>query len=62
MENIKRIVDAGICVGCGACMGCEHLHLVRSPLGFDVPVADEACTLCGKCVEACTFDPLREDD
>ena len=62
MENIKRIVDAGICVGCGACTGCEHLHLTCSPLGFDVPVADEGCTGCGQCVEACSFDPLREDD
>ena len=43
-------------------LGCEHLQLVRSPLGFDVPVADEGCTRCGKCVQACVFDPLREDD
>ena len=62
MENIKRIVDSGVCTGCGACMGCEHLRLERDPLGFDVPVADEGCTRCGKCVSACIFDPLRDDD
>ena len=62
MENIQRIVASGICTGCGACMSCEHLHMERSPLGFDVPVADEGCARCGKCVEACIFDPLREDN
>ena len=62
MENIKRIVDSGMCTGCGACMDCEHLRLEHSTLGFDVPVADEDCTKCGKCVSACIFDPLREDD
>lgn len=62
MDNVRRIVDAGVCTGCGACLGCEHLRLERSPLGFDVPAPDENCTQCGKCVEACIFDPLREDD
>lgn len=62
MDNVKRIVDAGVCVGCGACLGCEHLRLTCSPLGFDVPEPDEGCTGCGRCVAACCFDPLREED
>ena len=62
MDNVKRIVDAGVCVGCGACLGYEHLRLTRSPLGFDVPEPDEGCTGCGRCVAACCFDPLREDE
>lgn len=62
MENISRIVNGGMCTGCGACLSCEHLVLRRSPLGFDVPVPDEGCTNCGKCIAACIFDPLREDD
>lgn len=62
MDNVKRIVDAGVCVGCGACLGCEHLRLTRSPLGFDVPEPVEGCTGCGRCVAACCFDPLREDE
>lgn len=62
MDNVKHIVDAGVCVGCGACLGCEHLRLTRSPLGFDVPEPDEGCTGCGRCVAACCFDPLREDE
>ena len=62
MDNIRRIVDSGMCTGCGACLGCEHLHWERSPLGFDVPVPDEHCTHCGKCIAACIFDPFREED
>lgn len=62
MENVSRIVKAGVCTGCGACLGCEHLHLRRGTLGFDVPEADEGCTGCGKCTAACIFDPLREDE
>lgn len=62
MDNIKRIVDMGVCVGCGACRVCEHIHMERSDLGFDVPAIDEGCTGCGQCVQACVFDPLREDD
>lgn len=62
MDNVKRIVDSGVCTGCGACLGCEHLRLERSPLGFDVPAPDDGCIRCGKCVAACVFDPLREDN
>ena len=62
MDNITRITALGMCTGCGACLKCEHLHLERSPLGFDIPVPDEGCTRCGKCVKACIFDPDREND
>lgn len=62
MDNITRITALGMCTGCGACLNCEHLHLEHSPLGFDIPVPDEGCTHCGKCVKACVFDPEREDD
>lgn len=62
MENVNRITRNGICTGCGACLGCEHLHMQAGPLGFDVPVPDEGCTHCGKCADACVFDPEREDD
>lgn len=41
MDNITRITALGMCTGCGACLNCEHLHLERSSLGFDIPVPDE---------------------
>ena len=47
MDNITRITALGMCTGCGACMNCEHLHLERSLLGFDIPVPDDGCTRCG---------------
>lgn len=25
MNNIKKVTDAGICVGCGSCDGCDHI-------------------------------------
>ena len=62
VDNITRITALGMCTGCGACLNCEHLHLERSPLGFDIPVPDEGCIHCGRCVAACVFDPEREDD
>ncbi len=62
VDNVNRIVQAGVCTGCGACAGCRHLVFQQGPLGFQVPVIDQDCTHCGKCVAACIFDPLREDD
>lgn len=62
MENIERITGSGVCTGCGACLGCEHLHMKPGALGFDIPVPDEGCRRCGRCVAACIFDPDREDD
>ena len=62
MDSVKRIVEVGVCVGCGACQACEHIRMERSNLGFDVPVVDETCTGCGKCVQDCVFDPLRDDE
>jgi len=62
MENVSKIVRMGICVGCGACAGCEHIRFERCELGFDVPVVDAGCLRCGKCLAACSFDPDIEDE
>ena len=57
MDNITRITALGMCTGCGACLNCEHLHLERSSLGFDIPVPDEGCTRCGT-QRACVMQAL----
>lgn len=62
MDNVMRIVRAGVCTGCGACAGCEHIQFRPGELGFDTPQVDANCTQCGNCVKACCFDPLAEDD
>lgn len=61
-NNVSRVVESGICTGCGACAGCRHLILAVGPLGFPVPVIDEACEHCGKCLGQCIYDPERDDD
>ncbi len=62
MDNVARIVQMGVCTGCGLCGGCEHLLFEKGPLGFPVPKVDESCISCGTCVSKCIFAPLREDD
>ena len=61
-DNVSRVVERGVCTGCGACDGCEHLLLEMGPLGFPLPVIDEACEHCGRCLRQCIYDPEREDD
>ena len=62
MNNITRIVDSGVCTGCGACNSCEHISFEENKYGFYNPVADDECNGCGKCVMKCIYDPNREDD
>ncbi len=62
MENITKIVQLGICTGCGACFGCKHIRPERNSLGFDSPVVDDGCEHCGKCLANCCFDPEAGDD
>ena len=61
-ENVSRVVKSGVCTGCGACAGCVHLTLEMGPMGFPMPVIDEACERCGRCLSQCIYDPEREDD
>lgn len=61
MNNVARIVQSGVCTGCNACAGCEHIHFEKNQYGFSVPVIDDHCTDCGTCIEQCLFDPDRED-
>lgn len=62
MNNITRIVNTGICTGCGACNLCKHITFKENEHGFYSPIIDEDCTECGNCVRACIYDPRRTDD
>ena len=61
MNNIMRVVQLGVCTGCNACSFCEHISFVKNQYSFYVPVVDEKCNDCGKCLEECVFDPYKED-
>ena len=62
MNNVMRIVNAGVCTGCNACSSCEHITFEWNQYGFYSPVVDDKCDNCGKCVEKCVYDPDREND
>lgn len=55
MNSIRKITDSGMCVGCGACEGCEHITFKNNELGFPAPVVDETCDNCGKCLQKCIY-------
>ena len=62
MNNVNRVVQSGLCTGCGACNVCDHITFVTGSLGFPVPRIDESCIRCGKCLTACLYDPMRDED
>ena len=61
MNNIKKVTEAGICVGCGSCGDCEHITFKENELGFPAPVVDENCKNCGVCLEKCIYWSGDED-
>ena len=60
-NNVSKIAQLGMCVGCGACDGCEHISVETNLLGFPTPVIDENCTQCGECLSNCIYNPENED-
>lgn len=61
MNNITKIVDTGICVGCGECRICEHISFKNNRYGVPTPIVDVACTNCGECLNQCHYNPDNED-
>ncbi|MBQ9121372.1 MAG: hypothetical protein IJY12_03285 [Clostridia bacterium] len=55
MNNVKKVTDAGLCVGCSACDGCVHITFQNNELGFPAPVVDESCKNCGDCLGKCIY-------
>jgi coenzyme F420 hydrogenase subunit beta len=55
-QNIKTIVDEGLCTGCGTCAGICPLKAIRMTIndeGLYIPTVTARCTLCGCCLLAC---------
>ncbi len=61
-NNVSQITEAGICVGCGACSGCEHIKFETNHLGFPAPIVDENCIQCGTCLSKCIYNPANQDN
>ena len=55
MNNIEKVTNAGVCVGCGNCDGCEHIIFKINEMGFPAPVVDEECRNCGECLNKCIY-------
>ncbi len=60
MNNVMKIVDLGMCVGCCSC-NCAHITFKENKNGIPTPVIDDTCTNCGKCLSQCIYDPNRDD-
>ena len=61
MNNVSKVTSIGMCVGCGACKGCEHIIFQENELEFPAPVVDEKCSQCGDCLNKCIYNPDKED-
>lgn len=60
INSIMKIVELGLCVGCCECE-CEHILFKENQNGFPVPVVDEKCTDCGRCLSQCIYNPENDD-
>ncbi|MDE6641178.1 MAG: hypothetical protein K2K63_11690 [Acetatifactor sp.] len=55
-NNVTKITEKGMCVGCGSCGVCKHITFVNNELGFPAPVVDDTCESCGKCLIECIYN------
>ena len=62
MDNVRKITELGMCVGCGACSICEHITFTPNSFGVPIPHIDDNCIHCGKCLRECIYDPDYEDE
>ena len=56
MDNIKEVVDEGLCTSCGTCAGICPTNAVKMHIlaGLLLPKVDgDQCTECGLCVKCC---------
>lgn len=61
MNNVSKVTNLGMCVGCGSCNGCEHITFEENELGFPAPIVDEKCKQCGACLSKCIYNPDNDD-
>lgn len=69
-NNVTKVCDNSICIGCGACVGVcslKCISLSHNPAGFlRAYVNESACINCNKCINvcpqiaSCVFEETRE--
>lgn len=56
-NNIKKVVDQGLCTGCGTCKSiCSYdaIYMGKNISGFVIPIIDEEkCINCDMCLQSC---------
>ncbi|NPD92932.1 Coenzyme F420 hydrogenase/dehydrogenase, beta subunit C-terminal domain [Xylanibacter muris] len=64
-NNVGKVVDAGLCMGCGVCQDACAKKCIKIHHGNDVnhPVVDESnCNECGLCLKVCAGKGIDIDD
>ena len=63
-NNICKVVDAGLCMGCGLCVDACGKKIIRFHHGKDLnyPIVDaNYCTECGTCLKVCAGQGIDLD-
>jgi len=63
-NNVGKVVDAGLCMGCGICQDACAKKCIKIHHGNDVnhPVIDDAkCNECGQCLKVCAGQGINID-
>lgn len=63
-KNVGKVVDAGLCMGCGICQDACAKKCIKIHHGIDVnhPVIDQSkCNECGLCLKTCAGKGINID-
>jgi ferredoxin len=55
----KAVVDAGLCVGCEACVGTCPVEAITVD-GGKAKVSADTCIECGSCVSTCPVSAISQ--
>lgn len=67
MDNVKEIIDSGICVGCGICAQTCPTNALQirfdNKIGiYQASLNTERCSNCGLCVNVCPFVTRKQPE
>jgi NADH-quinone oxidoreductase subunit F len=60
--GLKTIfIDAELCRGCSKCARICPVHAISGKIKSPYTIDKDKCIKCGACIEACTFNAIKED-